>query len=163
MKRFRTGVFALYIVVALLLALVPRVLALFSGVPPTVTAAETTAKSDLRNIAVFQQDFHEDSGRYSPSVTPDQYRLSQKVTGPTIALTQDGFTARVGYAGTAMECAIFEGSVPSAPAVRPGVPACVGAPRRGTRGAYAYYVIPLLVVLLGWWRSTAFSIRPASA
>lgn len=155
MKQFRVGVFAAWLTAAILLALVPKVLALFSGVPPTVTAASASAKSDLRNIAAAQESFRADSGRYAGMVSPEMYRLSSGVTGPTITLTRDGYVARVGYAGTAMECAIFVGSVPGAPATREGVPECVGVPRRGSSvWGYAYYLVPLIVVVVGWRRAT---------
>ena len=154
MKRFRVGVFSAWLAAAIVLALVPKVLALFSGVPPTVTAASASAKSDLRNIAAAQEAFRADSGRYAARVSPAIYRLSSGVTGPAITLTADGYVARVGYRGTAMECAIFAGSVPGAPATEPGVPACVGVPRRGPGvWGYAYYLLPLLLVVVGWRRA----------
>ena len=81
-------------------------------------------KSDLRNLATHQESQLADSGSYATSFPPTIWRLSTGVTGPTIALTPTGWTARVGHTSTTRICAIFVGSTPLAPAVKEGVPTC---------------------------------------
>jgi len=81
-------------------------------------------KSDLRNLATHQESQLADSGSYATSFPPTIWRPSTGVTGPTIALTPTGWTARVGHTSTTRVCAIFVGSTPLAPAVKEGVPTC---------------------------------------
>jgi prepilin-type N-terminal cleavage/methylation domain-containing protein len=84
----------------------------------------TAMKSDLRNLATQQEAWLADSGRYTDSMPPSVWRTSSGVTGPTIALTADGWTAWVGHISTTRTCAIFVGTTPLAPATREGNPAC---------------------------------------
>jgi hypothetical protein len=81
-------------------------------------------KSDLRNLATQQEAWLADSGRYTDSMPPRVWRPTTGVTGPTIALTADGWTAWVGHISTTRTCAIFVGTTRLAPATREGNPAC---------------------------------------
>ena len=87
-------------------------------------ALVTAMKSDLRNLMTQQEVRLADSGRYAPSFPPTIWRPTTGVTGPTIALTTDGWTASVGHVATTRTCAIFVGSVSLPPANKEGVPAC---------------------------------------
>lgn len=81
-------------------------------------------KSDLRNLATQQESRLADSGSYATSFPATSWSPSTGVTGPTIALTPTGWTARVGHRSTTRICAIFVGSTPLTPAVKEGVPTC---------------------------------------
>jgi prepilin-type N-terminal cleavage/methylation domain-containing protein len=81
-------------------------------------------KSDLRNLVTQQESRLADSGSYVTSFPPTIWSPSTGVTGPTIALTPTGWTARVGHTSTTRICAIFVGSTPLAPATKEGVPTC---------------------------------------
>jgi len=83
-------------------------------------------KSDLRNLVTAEVVFSTDSLRYTTLIGPGglQYQLTTGNTGPSIALTGDGFTAQIGNMNTPRTCAIFMGTTPLAPAINEGVPAC---------------------------------------
>ena len=81
-------------------------------------------KSDLHNLLVQEEALKLDSGFYAASVPTTMWIPSVGVTGPTIALTGDGWTAVVGHTTTTRTCAIFVGSTPLAPATAEGVPTC---------------------------------------
>ena len=68
------------------------------------------------------------TGRYATTLEALDYTLSDGVKDLAIALTPDGYTMSVGYAGSPVRCAIFAGTTSVAPATRPGAPACT-APR----------------------------------
>ncbi len=50
--------------------------------------------------------------------------ITAEEAGPTIALTADGWTARVSHTTTPKTCAIYVGSTALAPATKEGAPAC---------------------------------------
>jgi prepilin-type N-terminal cleavage/methylation domain-containing protein len=81
-------------------------------------------QSDLRNLLTQQESWMADSGTYAASFPTTVWRPTTGVTGPTIALTADGWTASVGHGSTTKTCAIFVGSTPLAPATKEGVPTC---------------------------------------
>ena len=79
-------------------------------------------KSDLRNLITAEVVYSTDSLRYTTLVGPGglDYRITTGNTGPSI----DGFTAQMGNTNTTKTCTIFIGTMPLAPAVDEGVPAC---------------------------------------
>ncbi len=83
-------------------------------------------KADLRNLVTAEVVYSTDSLRYTTLIGPGglDYRITTGNTGPSIALTADGFTAQIGNTSTTKTCAIFMGTTPLAPAVDEGVPAC---------------------------------------
>ena len=87
-------------------------------------ALVTAMKSDLRNLLTQQESHMADSGRYAASFPITVFRPSTGVTGPTIAVTSDGWTATVGHTSTTRTCAIFAGTSSLAPATKEGVPEC---------------------------------------
>jgi len=87
-------------------------------------ALVTAMKSDLRNLLTQQEGRMADSGSYATSFPTTIWSPSTGVTGPTITLTADGWTASVGHQSTARTCAIFVGSTSLAPAAKEGVPTC---------------------------------------
>ncbi|HEY7192308.1 MAG TPA: prepilin-type N-terminal cleavage/methylation domain-containing protein [Gemmatimonadales bacterium] len=84
----------------------------------------TSMKSDLRNLVTAQESYFADSIKYTTNLGT-AYRTSTGVTGPTIALTGDGWTATVGHTATTKTCAVYSGSTPLAPAAKEGEPRCV--------------------------------------
>lgn len=97
-------------------------------VVPKFTARDralvATMKSDLRNLMTQEEAHKIDSGSYVTNLPPTIWGPSAGVTGPTITLTADGWTASVGHVSSPRTCAIFVGSKPLAPASQEGVPAC---------------------------------------
>ena len=87
-------------------------------------ALVTSMKSDLRNLVTQQESRLADSGSYATNFPPSVWRPTTGVTGPTITLTADGWTATVGHASSSKTCVIFVGSTPLAPATKEGVPTC---------------------------------------
>lgn len=87
-------------------------------------ALVTSMKSDLRNLMTQQESRLADSGSYATSFPTTIWRPTTGVTGPTIALTSDGWTAWVGHLSSTKTCSIFVGTTPLAPAVKEGVPTC---------------------------------------
>lgn len=87
-------------------------------------ALVTTMQSDLRNLLTHEEARKVDSGSYATAFPPAVWRPSTGVTGPTISLTPDGWTASVGHQSTGRTCAIFVGSTSLAPATVEGVPTC---------------------------------------
>ena len=84
----------------------------------------TSMKADLRNLATQEESYSIDYNAYTTSFPATIYRVTTGVTGPTISLTGDGWTAFVGHNITSKTCAIFAGTTPLAPAVDEGVPKC---------------------------------------
>lgn len=84
----------------------------------------TSMKADLRNLATQQEAYSVDHNGYTTAFPATLYTTTTGVTGPTIALTADGWTGFVGHTGTSKTCAIFAGTTPLAPAVDEGVPRC---------------------------------------
>jgi len=87
-------------------------------------ALVTSMKSDLRNLMTQQESRLADSGSYATSFPTTIWRPTTGVTGPTIALTADGWTASVGHLSSTKTCSIFVGTTPLAPATKEGVPTC---------------------------------------
>jgi prepilin-type N-terminal cleavage/methylation domain-containing protein len=85
-----------------------------------------TMKADLRYLVTAQVVYSTDSLRYTTLIGAGglDYRVTTGNTGPSIALTGDGFTAQMGNTNTTKTCAIFVGTTALAPAVDEGVPAC---------------------------------------
>jgi prepilin-type N-terminal cleavage/methylation domain-containing protein len=81
-------------------------------------------ESDLRNLVTLQESWKLDSGSYTTSIPASLWSPSTGVTGPTITLTGDGWTATVGHVSTTRSCAVFMGSTSVPPATKEGVPAC---------------------------------------
>ena len=87
-------------------------------------ALVTSMKSDLRNLLTVQEGWMADSGSYATSFPTTIWRPTTGVTGPTITLTANGWTASVGHVSTTKTCAIFVGTTSLAPATKEGVPTC---------------------------------------
>ncbi|HEY6107888.1 MAG TPA: prepilin-type N-terminal cleavage/methylation domain-containing protein [Gemmatimonadales bacterium] len=87
-------------------------------------ALVATMKTDLRNLLTQEEARKIDSGSYITSFPPTIWSPSTGVTGPTITLTADGWTASVGHLSSPRTCAIFVGSTALAPATQEGVPTC---------------------------------------
>ena len=87
-------------------------------------ALVATMKTDLRNLMTQEEARKIDSGSYVTSFPQAIWSPSTGVTGPTITLTVDGWTASVGHLSSPRTCAIFVGSTPLAPATQEGVPTC---------------------------------------
>lgn len=83
-------------------------------------------KADLRNLVTAEVVYSTDSLRFTTVIGSGglTYNVSTGNTGPSIALTGDGFTAQVGNTNTPRTCVIFMGSTPLAPATNEGEPAC---------------------------------------
>lgn len=93
----------------------------------------TAMKADLRNLATQQEAYSIEHFAYTTSFPATVYTVTTGVTGPTITLTEDGWTAHVGHTATSKTCAIFAGTTPLAPAVDEGVPKCT-PPQKGKSG-----------------------------
>jgi prepilin-type N-terminal cleavage/methylation domain-containing protein len=83
----------------------------------------TQMKSDLRNLVTAEEAYFADSIKYTTDLGT-AYRTSTGVTGPTITLTADGWTATVGHTTTVRTCAVYAGSTSLAPAAKEGEPRC---------------------------------------
>jgi prepilin-type N-terminal cleavage/methylation domain-containing protein len=83
-------------------------------------------KADLRNLVTAEVVYSTDSLRFTTVIGSGglTYQVSTGNTGPSIALTGDGFTAQVGNTNTPRTCVIFMGSTRLAPATNEGEPAC---------------------------------------
>ena len=83
-------------------------------------------KADLRNLITAEVVYSTDSLRFTTVIGSGglTYQVSTGNTGPSIALTGDGFTAQIGNTNTPRTCVIFLGSTPVAPATNEGEPAC---------------------------------------
>lgn len=86
-------------------------------------AVVAAMKSDLRNLVTAEEAYFVDSIKYTTNLG-SRYRTTTGVTGPTITLTGDGWTAKIGHTSTTKICAVFTGSTPLAPAAKEGVPRC---------------------------------------
>ena len=109
--------------ITILLTALGLVLVMMRGAP-RASAATVTMMSDLKNLAMYQGYMKDSSGRYTSSFEALNYRLSEGVTAPRITLTPDGYTIALGYEGSPLQCVIYVGSTPIAPATRPETPAC---------------------------------------
>ncbi len=65
---------------------------------------------------------------YTTSLPADRFETTTGVTGPSIALTADGWSAVVGHGSSTKTCAIFVGSTSAAPATQEHVPQCATPP-----------------------------------
>lgn len=83
-----------------------------------------TMQSDLHNLLVQEEIRKADSGAYVTSFPPTVWTPSSGVTGPSITLTGDGWTASLGHVSSTRTCVIFVGSTALAPATKEGVPTC---------------------------------------
>jgi hypothetical protein len=92
-------------------------------------AYTASMKSDLRNLVTAEEAYYADSGRYARNLG-SLYGTTTGVTGPTITLTVDGYTAWVGHRRSTKTCAIFVGSKGMPPAANEGEPACQEGPPR---------------------------------
>jgi prepilin-type N-terminal cleavage/methylation domain-containing protein len=83
-------------------------------------------KSDLRALVTAEVVYSTDSLRYTTLIGPGglSYQVTTGNASPAIAITPDGFTARISNRNTPKTCAIFVGSTALAPATREGIPAC---------------------------------------
>ena len=68
-------------------------------------------KSDLRNLVTAEVVYSTDSLRYTTLIGPGglEYQLTTGNTGPSIALTGDGFTAQIGNMNTPRTCVYLHG------------------------------------------------------
>ena len=80
-------------------------------------------KSDLRNLITAEEAYFADSVKYTSNLGT-AYNTTSGVIGPTIAVTADGFTARVSHTTTTKTCSIYVGSTALAPANKEGEPKC---------------------------------------
>ena len=80
-------------------------------------------KSDLRNLITAEEAYFADSVKYTTNLGT-AFATSAGVVGPTIALTADGWTARVSHNVTTKTCVIYVGSTALAPATKEGNPTC---------------------------------------
>ena len=81
-------------------------------------------KSDLRNLITAEEAYFSDNTAYTSGLAAAVYTVSSGVTGPTITVTANGFTASVGHGLTTKTCAIYVGTTALAPAVKEGEPKC---------------------------------------
>ncbi len=91
-------------------------------------AFQATMKADLRTLATHQESYQYDYMAYTTSFPVSQFRVTTGVTGPTIAVTGDGWNAVVGHRSSIKTCAIFVGSTSTAPATQEHVPQCATPP-----------------------------------
>ena len=83
-------------------------------------------KADLRNLITAEVLFSTDSLRFTTVIGSGglTYQVTTGNTMPSIVLTGDGFTARIGNGNTSRTCAVYMGSTSLAPATNEGEPAC---------------------------------------
>ena len=86
-------------------------------------AVVASMKSDLRNLVTAEEAYFTDSMKYTTNLGA-RYRSTTGVLGPTITLTGDGWTAKLGHISTRKICAVYTGSTPLAPATKEGTPRC---------------------------------------
>ncbi|HJS44755.1 MAG TPA: prepilin-type N-terminal cleavage/methylation domain-containing protein [Gemmatimonadales bacterium] len=86
-------------------------------------AVVASMKSDLRNLVTAEEAYFTDSMKYTTNLGA-RYRSTTGVLGPTITLTGDGWTAKLGHTATRKICAVYTGSTPLAPATKEGTPHC---------------------------------------
>jgi len=84
----------------------------------------TSMKADLRNLATQEESHMIAYEVYTTTFPATLYTTTAGVTGPTISVTADGWTAYVGHTVSSKTCAIFAGTTALAPAVDEGVPRC---------------------------------------
>jgi len=111
------------VIVGLLTAIaIPR----FSGSKEQSVVA--TMKSDLRNLAMFQEDYLLDSAMYYAGSIPVPSFGYQPSSGVTVTLqnvTAFGWAATTTHQATTRTCAFYMGPAgPVAPATTEGVPTC---------------------------------------
>ena len=98
------------------------------AIPKFATTKEkaylTAMKSDLKNLTTAQEAYFADNVAYTTGFAATIYTVTAGVTGPTIALTGDGWTGSVGHGLTSKTCAIYIGTTALAPANNEGEPKC---------------------------------------
>jgi len=80
-------------------------------------------KSDLRNLVTAEEAYFADSVKYTTSLGT-AFAVTTGVIGPTIATTNDGWTATVSHTTTTKTCAIYVGTTSISPANKEGEPKC---------------------------------------
>jgi hypothetical protein len=115
----------------------------------------TAMMSDLRNLMLAEEQQFRRSRAYTADL-PAGFERTTGVGSPRIALTADGWTARVDHSGTAWACAIYVGSTPIPPARIEAEPACQGPPPET-----AAMLGPLGVVAAGFLMIVAGLLRSA--
>ena len=115
-----------FTIIELLIVMVIIGLLASIAIPKFVSSKErafiTAMKSDLRNLATFEESYQSDFFAYTTA--PPDFVATTGVTGLSIVITADGWTAVVAHSATTKTCAIFTGSTSQAPATREGVPTC---------------------------------------
>ena len=81
-------------------------------------------KSDLRNLITAEEAYFSDNAAYTTAIAVANYTVSTGVTGPTVTMSADGWTASVAHNLTAKTCAIYIGTTALAPANKEGEPKC---------------------------------------
>ena len=83
-------------------------------------------KSDLRNLAVAQEDYFYSSGGYTKDATKLQYNASPRVVIEIIEANAEGWSAKATHPQAfPLTCALFWGAVtPVAPATQEGLINC---------------------------------------
>ena len=83
-------------------------------------------KSDLRNLITAEEAFFADSIKYTTTIGAGglSYNVTTGNVAPTLALTADGWTARISNTNTTKTCAVYIGSTALAPASKEGEPKC---------------------------------------
>ena len=112
------GIIVLAIIGLLVTIVIPR----FSSSRDRALIA--SMKSDLHNLVTMEESWKADSGSYTTSFPTSVWSPSTGVTGVSINLTGDGWTALIGHTSSTHTCAVFVGSTSLAPAVEEGVPTC---------------------------------------
>ena len=122
MHRTGTG----FTIIELLIVMVIIGLLASIAIPKFASSKErafmSAMKSDLRNLATYEESYQSDFFAYTTA--PSDFVTTTGVTGPSIVITADGWTAIVGHNATTKTCAIFTGSTSQAPATQEGVPTC---------------------------------------
>ncbi len=115
------------------------------------SAYRAAMKSDLRNLAEAEEVIFARSGSYS-TAPGDLFTPSSFVIGPRVALTEDGWVARVGHGATPITCAMYVGSTPIEPATVPLVVACAPQLRRArVASGRALLASGLFLAAMGVW------------
>ena len=81
-------------------------------------------KSDLRNLITAEEAYFSDNAAYTTAIAVANYTVSTGVTGPTITMSADGWTASVAHNLTPKTCAVYIGTTALAPANKEGEPKC---------------------------------------
>ena len=103
-------------------------IALYNVRAGDTSAYVATMKSDLRYLALAQEEHYSEFDRYAAAVGDLDYHASPGVT-IELATASEGWSARASHARRSADrtfCAIYHGTVvPPFPATREGVPDCI--------------------------------------